>query len=475
MLVIESLAVFSALLVAAAVMLFLSNRYIFEKKAGLNAINGSSRKWVVAGIVIVVLLGGGLLYKTGVGSSFATKVKTVYSYYQDPDRMSKLDHELNDNSIYDRLLLYGNSLKMFTDYPVTGCGVGNWRIYFPRYGVSGSPYLVSGRLRYEHPHNDYLFLLCEMGIAGVIAWIGMLIAALYLVVRKLKDPAASRKLKWLLVFMAGGVVAFATVSDFSYPRERFFTMFLLMITLAVITYFTDNPAIKHKSVSKPVLLLCIVLFAATTWMHAIHVKSEIIFRAAQNRQVHKDYPMMLRYIKNAQTDLFPLDITSTPLNWYRGMAHYYLGDSIAALSCYEKAYEENPYHIQVLSDLGALLEKQGRYPEALHAFRQSLEINPHFAEAFYNIGVTHFKAGNTDSAFYYLNLYPHAHHRAYQKMMSEILAYDLSLYAQQHHDTLLVNVLNEQIKKDKLFLFKKYEKASRNHREFVQSVLEMKK
>jgi O-antigen ligase/lipoprotein NlpI len=467
LILIQSLAVIIALLIATITVLLLLKKYLTEPGLKINT-------RVALSFSAVVLITAMLLYQSGSVREYTWKFRTAYSYFQNPERMAISDHSVNDNSIYDRLLLTKNSLQLFSEYPVTGCGIANWRILFSNYSVGGSPFLESGRLRYEHPHNDYLFLLCEMGIAGLIAWTGLLITALLLIRNKLRDRNAPRNIRLLLILMAGGIVSFMVISLFSYPRERFYSLFLLMLMLALTSHLTRKQHTRPVFIPRIYVLLLLLLLSSFTWMHAIHVKSDLLLRLGQNRQLHKDFPLMLRYVQQAKNPLFPLDITSTPLNWYEGMAYYYLGDTLAAERSYQKASEENPYHLHVWNDLGSVYEKQKRYSEALQSYYHVLDINPKYYPAHYNISVVHFKTGQSDSALWYLDRYPHQNFKPYKVLLSEVLAYAVGQYAQKQGDTALVNLLNDKIATDYYFLNKQYVEASRNQTVFIENLVKLK-
>jgi O-antigen ligase/Flp pilus assembly protein TadD len=77
-------------------------------------------------------------------------------------RFSQLETEIGAISPASRHQILKNSLNMVTDFPLAGAGFGSFRNVFPKY--HNLP--LYGVL--EHAHNDYLQLLAEGGIVGVI-------------------------------------------------------------------------------------------------------------------------------------------------------------------------------------------------------------------------------------------------------------------------------------------------------------------
>jgi O-antigen ligase len=66
-------------------------------------------------------------------------------------------------SFGDRAVVWKGTLSAFRDFPVFGTGLGTFEHVFKLYQPAGLQNI------YEHAHNDYLELLLETGIAGVLA------------------------------------------------------------------------------------------------------------------------------------------------------------------------------------------------------------------------------------------------------------------------------------------------------------------
>ena len=404
-------------------------------------------------------------------TGYSHKISLITDYIRSPEKTTGWDEKQNDNSVYERLLLIRKSAQMYGDAPVTGMGLANWRIYFPKYGISGSPYLDSGRLRYEHPHNDYLFILCETGPLGLVSWLLLLILTVAYGYKSLRSEKITKNHKNIIAACISLLLTFSVISLFSYPRERFYTLFLVMLSAALITALGINTKRKAYSISRASLIIIILFLSASVYLHAIHVKNELFLRAASNRQVQKDFPAMQAYLHRVNDAMFPLDFTSTPVAWYKGMAHYYQNDTAKALEGFKQAVEDNPYHLQAWCDYSALLEKTGQYASAFAAIRNAAALNPVYDDVLLNTGVLYAKTGNIDSAFYFLRQYKPKYSKPYKAIMSDLLAYKVGVYAQQHNDTLLVEKLNRKIINHKFFLAAEYNKAGQNDSVFIRNLL----
>jgi O-antigen ligase len=74
-----------------------------------------------------------------------------------------------NNDALSRTSIWLNSLKLFSDYPFLGVGLGAYPSIYTKYDFS------DGYLRLEQAHNDYLQILTDQGILGGIYLISFLV------------------------------------------------------------------------------------------------------------------------------------------------------------------------------------------------------------------------------------------------------------------------------------------------------------
>jgi O-antigen ligase len=88
-------------------------------------------------------------------------------------------------------------------------GSGNWPICFDRY---------TDLMIWRHPHNDFILVLSETSIIGLIVYAGMIACAIY----------RSRKLRSLAL----GLIGYSVIACFSNPHEKAFTSLILATMIA---------------------------------------------------------------------------------------------------------------------------------------------------------------------------------------------------------------------------------------------------
>lgn len=107
----------------------------------------------------------------------------------------------------ERLIFYQDALKIIKDYPLLGTGGGGWEALYRQY--QGYGYLTS------QVHNHYLQVWIETGTFGLVAYLGIWVAAIFLAIRLVrKGQAEHRFLNWTLLCTAL-VIGIHSFGDFT--------------------------------------------------------------------------------------------------------------------------------------------------------------------------------------------------------------------------------------------------------------------
>lgn len=430
-------------------------------------------RMVTGAVVFIMLIAGTtFIFRDKINfRQMQIKMNAIGVYIAHPGKIFKVSDRINNNSVYDRLFLARGSVKMFQEHPITGIGMANWRIYFPKYGLFGSEYWALGKLRYEHPHNEYLFILAQSGLAGLLTWLAILFFALRAAASLLKNETT--RIIALTFIMA--LTGFIITSCFGYPKERFFSMAYIAVILALITSMTGrDTAISAKEI--PMKFFTIALLVITiplVYIHFLRYKGEVFLNTGLAMQKNQDFGRMAAAVKKAKSPFFVLDNTSTPLDWYEGLALYYQNNHQAAFPLYQSAALQNPYHMQVLNDLGALYEEQKNHVEAISLFNRVFAINPDFANAKLNMIAVHFNMGNIEKAYEMMRVYPYRFNDKWRGDMKIILMNKAQKYLETTKDSSLANYLNKQLQHNPNYLLNEYTKADRGGRTFEEEIKAM--
>ena len=307
----------------------------------------------------------------------------------------------NETSSMERIIQWEKSIKMFLDNPFQGVGPGHWKIHFPSYGMRG---LISEEgYRFNiRPHNDYLWVLTEMGIFGFLSYLWIFIYSLFLSVKTM-SKCIKYDLRVINIFFAIGLVGYMVIAFFSFPKERIFHLVFSAVMLGLILSIHQQSFSVHRSVrskrSKNLVarLAVVVMFFSTVYSYKYYSNEKKISRSLI---YHKNgqWLKLLETLGGIDTRYFILDNTATPLEWYKGVANYTLKNFDTAFNNFQLAYTHNPNHVHVLNNLGTMYHDRGMNTKAIEHYKSAISIAPKFIDPAINLSSLYYNSGDYERA-----------------------------------------------------------------------------
>lgn len=138
----------------------------------------------------------------------------------------------SDSSTTYRFHIWNKSFELLHDHWLTGAGLGSTVVNetFQDY-----PAMFNGA-RPVHTHNSYLQMWCEMGIFGMLVYLGMLGRQIKVALRAY--TAASREIRTMLAAALGALTGSMAISlmeyTWYYPRAMFIFWFLMGVILVCV-------------------------------------------------------------------------------------------------------------------------------------------------------------------------------------------------------------------------------------------------
>lgn len=271
----------------------------------------------------------------------------------------------------ERVRIWKNSFDLAKEKPILGHGSGDWKIEILRTPLRFTQ-AEQSLVYYKRAHNDFIQVLVENGIVGLVLLILFFIIAIY----KLAKSDINRNVKYLLV---SGVLGFLVVINLSFPLEKIELLLLLFIFIL--------PTFNKPSTSKKIMIA--VLSISTLIFSSIWGYNEYsYFNIISKNELSK--------LESKNLDFY--SITPTVLPTYSQIgAHYYLkNDFDLAIKNYSKALKYNPYHVHVLNDLGSSYYANGNIEKAEEYYLKALKYNPVFTETIMNYTSLKFNKGDID-------------------------------------------------------------------------------
>ncbi len=313
------------------------------------------------------------------------------------------------DTLRERLTLWKKTIRMAAEHPVLGVGPGQWRIYLPAYGFihKVEPTDTGSGIKeiwFQRPHNDFLWVLAETGMVGFLCYVLFFVMLLYYAFR-IAVYGTDKRLRIFSIVMLFGLIGYMVISSLSFPKERAFHGILLSLTAAclVSAYHRSFPTVEtsvgRKKIyattflSLAVLTGCIIV-VSLRFVSEAHTKSAIAEHKNQN------WHRVISEIDDVNPFFYNLSPTSTPVKWYRGMAHFQMGKVSTALNDFRAAEKSNPYHVHVLNNLGTCYALQGDYKSAQQYYERLFSIAPELPVVLRNLNILSLSgkrsAGETD-------------------------------------------------------------------------------
>ena len=339
-------------------------------------------------------------------------------------------------------------MLMWYDNLLLGVGLGNWQIQFPKYGLNNfKEYAISnGESTLQRPHNDFIWILCETGILGLIAYLS-LFGILFYQFYKLIKKSTNTKEKWKFYFILSALIGYLVIAFFDFPYERIEHQVLVMLLFALTSsaYF--------KSVAKPNKKNLWAIFALLLPVAFSFLVSFYRFNGEQHTakmylaRANKNWSETLYEAKKANSYFYPLDNSSMPLSWYEGIGHFNENRVEESEECFEKAYQLTPYNIQVITNLASTYQLTGKVDEAIVLYTDALKISNNFDEAKLNLAALYFNKKEFGEAYHYINKVDvKSKNPKYELYLAAILNQKINLYLKTATDKVVVDKLVKNIK-----------------------------
>ena len=346
--------------------LCLLRRIIFKLKS--NTQRFQSVLIVFTALVVIVclflLIGGNFYFQ-----KICTLIKTSY-----------LQSDFNrPKPIAERLAVWDATGRMIKENPLYGVGLGNWRIEFARFGTASTS-ARWGLVHFQRPHNDFLWILSETGIGGLLSFL-LVILLFFIYFFRIYNVCPLYRFEALCLAMV--MISYLVDSFFSFPKERivhslYFYLCLSMMVSIYYTKFQHDRVILFKKSTKiytcsTVFFIFLLWCAHTSWQRIVaekHVREGINLCHQQNWQGAE------RHFTSAIDLEYQLDPYSSSVYWRRGNTRIQQKLFSTAYQDFYLAFLQHPFNIVHLNELGSCAAVQGDHELAISWYKKALVLSP---------------------------------------------------------------------------------------------------
>lgn len=235
----------------------------------------------------------------------------------------------SDESANQRINFYSFALDLFLDKPITGHGLGSWKYESLKYK---DPTTRSVLVPY-YTHNDFLQILAELGIVGLIIYLLFISKVLMRLMIKIPDKDAK---KVLIIAM----VVFALNSLLNFPIHRSQEYIPFIIITAFLYSLSQNEDAYEIKRTYIFSLLLILLIPATTLAYYEH-KSLIVQDTLLADYSSNNFSLEINELEKINYQVPNISANVVPISSY--LSRYYINvkNYEKALYLLENSYKAN--------------------------------------------------------------------------------------------------------------------------------------
>ncbi|WP_298220506.1 O-antigen ligase family protein [Flavobacterium sp.] len=385
---------------------------------------------------------------------------------------------VSNNTLIARGKFWNHSIAMWKEKPLLGVGLGNWQVHFPKYGLNEFKEftIANGTETLQRPHNDFLNILCENGILGLLAY-GFIFGIIYFQLLFLIKNAKSDNERWNYIYLLGGITGYLVISFFDFPMERVEHQILLMVFFAVTTanYYTlkaSNPTSNKNGI---LLVYSVAVFSLYSLVvAAFRFKGELETVKMYQAKDAEQWDETLFHANRAENYFYKIDPTSIPIDWYKGMASFNRSEIEQSIAYFENAYEIAPYQIQVINNLATAYGMHGESDKAVTYYLKALEISDQFEEARLNLAAVYYNQKKYELAFDVIDkVNITTKNKKFKKYLIPILEKKINSILVKNNDLALSRKVAEKITKSS-YLYNFYFTSKQDNISFEAEVLSFK-
>ena len=310
-----------------------------------------------------------------------------------------------------RVTMWMNSIPMFREHFLIGVGLGNWTNHYSIYQSWYAPdrSLLKNEF-HANAHNDYIEILCELGIIGFALFIWLVVSLFRVVGRLLADLHEESFLLSMALILA--IMGIAVNAVFSFPLKQPVPIFIVMVYIAVLSSLYGRALQADHNLVMPLPTLpfkaaaALLVILATTGLFVLHYnwyQSELHYRNSVIALQGSNFRSAYQEAHKAH-QWNPL---RTSLLWVKATALLQLrhrrsmGDVVEML---EKVDRSRPYMSSTLMNLSSAYSHTGRHREAAEAMGRLVKVQPSKEFARFRYGIALFNAHEYERAIDELQL-----------------------------------------------------------------------
>lgn len=293
------------------------------------------------------------------------------------DRLNFFNY-LKSQTATERQDVWRMTQPLIQEHWLLGVGSGNWKLQFPSHGVEGSYRMQDQNVFFTRAHNDFLEILAELGILGLLAYIMIFAIAFY------RLHLVRKRHPWISRMLLAGLLGFLISSLIDFPKERLEFVSIFVLYLFLIDKLAADEK-KKSAVSWLIPSAIFILMLGNLYTGVRRYSGERHTARMLEQRNLGNWEKVIQFSTDAENGSHHFDPYSVPIQFYRGVAWYEKGQKEEAKDCFEKAHQLAPYNFHILNNLATVALENKNYVQADQWLEEAIRINPRFEDGLFNL------------------------------------------------------------------------------------------
>jgi len=298
-------------------------------------------------------------------------------------------------SVTNRLMMWKVALRLWQEKPIQGIGLTQYRRRFAdtQAGIlateKGWNYVVTWL-----PHENFLYILCEMGILGLLLFVSSWTLATARSFERLKSLESEA---WAAALGSFGMLGVSLLNTFSNipPSAVAFWMLLGFLCFPARARLAQGRGSWLNGLAVAALLALV-----TGYFSGREIAAQRLMREGLRKKKTGELQLSAAMLQDAaQMDIKEFTPQQSVGIWYELGEVLRSGGAIAQASqAYQKDLENNPNSPETHNMLGASLGQAGDTQASAQNLREAIRLSPDYGAAMLNLGIAYATSKNLSGA-----------------------------------------------------------------------------
>lgn len=284
-----------------------------------------------------------------------------------------------DNTGDDRVEIWRNTLKLFTEKPLLGHGAGNWLTEIYKYGYNDYKYGVS----VGHAHSYWMETLSELGLIGLILMVVLGICVLVLSVKTGH---------WHLLGLLLGLATLCTFYGIYQARLSDSSSYLLLLFIWLGAVLRESKVVSLNNSLLSIVLCLMTGFSIFLSYSQVRLENHL---NEWNAVTKENFDDKLQDWDKYDMGYAPKFRRGKTILLFKANALWRFGKKHASVKVLEEAVSVNPYNRQIWLVLGNRYSQLKKYHKAAVCYENVLDLYHGEDDAYLGLCQIGLKLNNT--------------------------------------------------------------------------------